>query len=150
MPSALPAVMDALIAGAGGALPNIQVEDGFGISGEPGDFLMLGADDPDNEDAAAAFEVQQSRLAMGGARLEEGTIFCVALSWNGDGNQKAARDACFDTVAGVEDYLRANNTLGGLVLKVEFVDLAAQGKQAQGDTGAACWLPFAIAYQAQV
>jgi hypothetical protein len=142
--------MDALIDGFTTALPDLNVLDGFGLSGDPGDFLMVGADDPDNEDAASAFEIRQTRMAMGGSRLEEGAVFCIALSWNGDGDQKAARDACFDTITAVEDYLRDNDQLGGVVLKADFVDLAAQGQQAQGDTGAACWLPFAIAYQAQV
>ena len=46
------------------------------------------------------------------ARDQTGSVTCAALSWNGDADQKAARDAAYAVVAAVEDLLRTDPTLG--------------------------------------
>lgn len=153
MSSALPGVIDALVTLSRTALPSLQVYDGIGISDDPGDFLMVGVEDPDIEGAAFSADVQQERLAMSTAapRREAGTVTCCALSWNGDGDQKAARDAAFATVAAVETILRSTSpTLGvSTVLKTELGDRITVS-QAQGDTGASCMAIFSVAYLAHI
>jgi hypothetical protein len=138
MASALPDVVDALIDLASTALPSLRVFDGIGASNDPGDFLMVGVEDPDIDRAAFSAEVSQT----------------CALSWNGDSSdagQKAARDAAFETVAAVETILRTTAPTLDLdeVLKTEFGDRLTVS-QAQGDTGASCMVIFSVAYLARV
>jgi hypothetical protein len=149
--SALPAVIDALVTLATAALPSVTVIDGVGISGSPGDYLMIGVDDPDADRPATAGDVQQVRATMSGARDETGTVTCCAYSWNGNGDQKAARDAAFATVAAVENILRTTSpTLGvSAVLKTEFGDRTTVS-QAQTETGTDCLVIFSVAYLARI
>lgn len=153
MVSALPDVIDALVTLSAAALPSVRVYDGIGVSDDPGDFLMVGVEDPDIDGAAFSAEVEQSRLAMGGSQQEAGTVTCCALSWTGDSTdvgQKAARDAAFTTVAAVETILRTTApTLDvAAVSKTEFGDRLTVS-QAQDATGASCMVIFSVAYLAQ-
>lgn len=110
--SLIPAVIDALVAAAQTAMPNVSVRDGFTVTGDSGDFLMVGADDPDSDTAADSASSQQAWAhANHMARDDNGEINCVALSWSGDSDQKAVRDAAYAIVAGIENVLRANPTL---------------------------------------
>lgn len=150
--SALPAVIDALVTLSREALPALEVYDGIGVSDDPGDFLMVGVEDPDIEGAAFSADVEQERADMGGGRLETGTVTCCALSWRGSADQKAARDAAFATVAAVENILRteATKTLGvSAVLKTEFGDRLTLS-QAQDTSGASCMVIFSVAYLARI
>jgi hypothetical protein len=152
--SALPDVIDALVTLSTTALPSVSVHDGIGVSGDPGDFLMIGVEDPDIEGAAFSADVEQVRADMGGGRHETGTITCCALSWNGDSTnagQKAARDAAFASVAAVETILRTTSpTLGvSSVLKTEFGDRITVS-QAQDASGASCMVIFSVAYLARI
>jgi hypothetical protein len=152
--SALPDVIDALVTLADTALSSVNVYDGIGVSDDPGDFLMIGVEDPDIEGAAFSADVEQVRATMSGARDETGTITCCALSWNGDSTnagQKAARDSAFASVAAVEDILRTTSpTLGvASVLKTEMGDRITVS-QAQDATGASCMVIFSVAYLARI
>lgn len=106
--SIIPALIDALVSQATAALPSVQVFDGYGITDDPGDFLMIGVDDPDSPNSANSANAQQRAATAGTSRSrdEEGTVTCVALSWNGNANQKAARDGAFAIVAAVENFIR--------------------------------------------
>ncbi len=152
--SALPAATDALVTLSTAALPSVQVLDGGGVAGDPGDYLMIGVDNPDSEDAASSANVQQVRATMGGARDEAGEITCCAYSWNGDsGNaaQKAARDAAFATVEAVAAILRTTApTLGlSVVLKTEFGE-RMDVSQAPTTKGTDCLIIFSVAYLARI
>jgi hypothetical protein len=148
--SAVPALIDAMVATFDAAL-SANVYDGYGNSDDPGDFLMVGIDDPDSDDwADAATTKQDWANANYTARSEEGDIICAALSWNGDGNQKAARDAVYATQAAVETALRANPSLGvSSVLWTSF-GTDASYRQIQGQHGAASLLIFRIFFRAQL
>lgn len=154
MASALPDVIDALVELSGAALPSLRVFDGIGVTDDPGDFLMVGVEDPDIDGAAFSADVQQVRADMGGGRHETGTVTCCALSWTGDSTdagQKAARDAAFATVAAVETVLRTTAPTLDVdeVLKTEFGDRLTVS-QAQDATGASCMVIFAVAYLARI
>lgn len=149
--SVVPALVDALVTQATAELPDIQVYDGFGISEDPGDFLMIGVEDPDNENAAFSADWSQSWAGLGNhARDEEGTITCAALSWNGDANQKAARDGVFATLAALETLLREDPTLG--VITTGWVQMGGslQLSQAQSEAGADALLVFQVHFKARI
>lgn len=149
--SALPQVIDALVSLSGAAMGSTKVRDGLGVIGDPGDYLMVGVEDPDIEGAAFSADVNQSRATMSGARDEQGTVTCCALSWNGNADQKAARDAAFATVTAVENIVRTTSpTLGvSVVLKTEFGDRLTVS-QAQDESGASCMVIFSVAYLARL
>jgi hypothetical protein len=150
--SVVPALIDALVAQATTALPSTLVFDGIGVTDDPGDFLMIGVEDPDIEGAAFSADTKQDWAAVGtGApRDEQGDITCVALSWNGDGNPKAARDGAYAIAAAVEDLLRANASLGVSGLLWTSFGTSSQLSQAQGEGGASALLVFRINFRARI
>lgn len=150
--SVIPDLIDALVAAATTALPSVNVTDGIGVTDDPGDFLMIGVEDPDIEGAAFSADTRQDWAAVGtGApRDESGEITCVALSWNGDGNAKAARDGAYAITAEVEDLLRADPDLGVSALLWTGFGSSSQLSQAQGDGGASALLVFRINFRARI
>ncbi len=149
--SVVPALIDALVSAADAALTSVQVFDGFGVTEDPGDFLMIGVEDPDSRDAAFSADTRQSWAnANYTARDEEGDIVCAALSWNGDDNQKAARDAVYATAAALENLLRANADLDvDGVLWTSFGS-SSQLTQARDGSGALALLVFRIHFRARL
>lgn len=153
--SATPNVIDALVAAMTTALPNATVSDGFSLTQNPGDYLMIGVDAPETASPSRTAQTAQSAatLSTNRTRDETGTITLAAISWNGDGNQKAARDAAYASVAAVENYLRATPTLG---LVPTYQTLIAEiGRnmalsQAQSDIGADAIVIFDVAFKARI
>lgn len=150
--SAIPDVITALVAAAKAALSTVTVYDGFGVSEDPGDFLMVGVDDPDRPDAAFAGSSRQGWATTGaqGARDEEGDITCAALSWNGNGDQQSARTAAFATCAAVETLLRTNPTLGVSSLLWTSYGTDTQLSQSQDNNGALALVVFRVAFRARL
>lgn len=149
--SAVPAVIDALFTAADAALATVTVYDGFGVSDDAGDFLMIGVEDPDSQDAATSADAEQSWAnADGTARDETGTVTCAALSWNGDADQKAARDAVYAITAAVEDLLRADPSLGIATVLWTSFGTSQQLTQAQDEQGALALLVFRIQFRARI
>ena len=152
--SVVPALIDALVTQLTAALPNVLVIDGVGVTENPGDFLMIGVEDPDQESAAFSADVRQSWAGLGAkARDEEGEITCAALAWTGNSDptaQKAARDAAYAILATVENTLRTTPTLG--VAGVRWVSFGTQLtlSQAQGTAGADALVVFRINFQARI
>lgn len=149
--SAWPAVVDALIAKATAALPGVRVFDAFGDSDDPGDFLMVGSNNADESGDVNAGEFPQDWAnANHTARDEDGVVNCFALSWNGDGNQKAARDSVFATCEAVAALCRADPSLG--VPQLLWSSFGTRGTPSQGvDTqGALCAVEFQVSYKARI
>lgn len=149
--SAVPAVVDALVGAADAALVDVAVYDGYGVSDDPGDFLMVGVEDPDSDTFATSANTTQQWPHIGHTvRDETGDITCSALSWNGDADQKAARDAVYATTAQLEDLLRTDPTLGlGPLVRVEF-GTTSELTQRQASDGAMAMLMFRIHFQARI
>lgn len=148
----LPAVIDALVTKAKANLASVNVYDGFGVTADPGtDYVMVGVDDPDANDAGAAAEVQQGWAnANYTARDEDGVIACAAVSWNGDSDAKAARDSAFATVNAFETFLRSDPTLGlANLLWAEFGSHMSLS-QDQSQAGATALVIFRIHYRARI
>lgn len=152
--SVVPALIDALVTGATAALPDTRVSDGIGATDDPGDFLMVGVEDPDLEGAAYSAEAKQDWAAVGtdAPRDEQGEITCVALSWNGNGPEgaKQARDGAYAIAAAVEDLLRATPALGVPQLLWTGFGSSSQLSQAQGSGGASALLVFRITFRARI
>lgn len=141
----------AALAVPSGSLEGVLVLDGLGVTEDPGDFLMIGADDPDADDNSTAASSQQEWAhANHTARDEVGTVTCVALSWNGDGDQRAARASVKAITAAVEDALRANPSLGLASLLWTSYGESTDLVQAQGEAGAAAQVTFTIAFRARL
>lgn len=149
--SALPALIDALFEGSRAALPNVGVYDGFAVTNDTGDHLFIGVDDPDNQDGASSATTQQAWAnANHTARDESGDVTCAALSWNGDGDMKAARDAAYATCAAVENLLRANPALGVPSLLWTSFGTSQSLTQDQTDDGALALVVFTVSFRARI
>lgn len=150
--SVVPALIDALVLAAEAALPDALVLDGIGVTNDPGDYLMVGVDDPNDPEDIEASTVTQSQMAFGSTRprLEQGVIHMAARSIDGAGNQKAARDAVYAIQEALATALRTTDNLGisgGLTLgngsNLRLV-------QNQDDSGATATLLYDIAFTAQI
>ena len=152
--SVVPKIVDALVAQADAALASVNVFDGFGTSGEPGDFLMVGVDDPDGLGSTFSADASQSAATMGNPRRrdESGAVTCVALSWNGNTDQKAARDAAFATVAAVETFLRLDPSLGVTAAGLVVVEMGDNLRlmQNQDESGAEAAVIFEVRFRARL
>lgn len=151
--SAVPALIDALVAQTSAALPNALVFDGQGVTDNPGDFLMIGVDDPNTTDFAHSSDSQQDPATMATTRPrdEKGSIYCSALSWNGAGDVKAARDAAYATTEVVASICRG----GGANLGMNNVRALVYGANKsdahmQADTGAIWIVSFSISFIARI
>lgn len=152
--SAVPALIDALVAAAKTALePEVIVYDGMDVSDDPGDFLMIGVDDPDSDALSNSAESEQEWATVGQdlSRNERGTITCAALSWTGEskrGAQKIVRDRAYAITAKVEDILRADPKLGVPTLLWTEFGGNSNLLQGQDQQGAQALIVFQIGFRA--
>lgn len=152
--SVVPALIDALVDRCDAAITAASVYDGYGVTDEPGNFLMIGVEDPDSQDSASSSDASQDVATMGTnrSRDERGTVSCVALSWNGNGDQKDARDKVYATTAAVESLLRATPDLGitGYALVVTGFGADQRLMQNQDDSGAEAAVFFTVRFRARL
>lgn len=153
--SAVPNVIGALVTLAAASLPNIIVSDGYAITDSPGDFLMVGVEDPETVTLARSAQASQSAatLSSNRSRDETGTITLAALSWNGDDDLQAARTTAYGIVAAVENLLRSNPSLGLVPTFAYMVAEMGQNmtlSQAQTDVGASVLVVFDIAFKTRL
>ena len=141
-------VIDALYGRCANELDEVFVLDGPGPSNDPGDYLAIGATDPESTSMTSAAEGEDDWAGVGDAAARESrsTLTCVAYSWNGDGDQKAARDAVWRLRADVCAMVRADKSLG--VPGVLWLNSSRFSfDQNQGDFGAEARLVFVIEIQ---
>lgn len=134
-------------------LPNVEVYDGFGLSDDPGDFVMVGVEDPDMQGAETSADVTQEWAGLGaGSRYEAGTVTCAALSWNGNADQKEARTRVGEITANIENLLREDPNLGGTVPGLQWTGYGTRLRlvQDQNDGGAMALVVFEIAFKAKI
>jgi hypothetical protein len=144
-------LIDVLVAQLGAEL-SVNVMDGYGITDDPGDFLMVGVEDPDSDRATSA-EAKQEWAGLGARmRYEEGTVTCIAMSWNGDADLSAARAAAKATTVAVENHLRADPNLGGSVDGLMWVGYGTRTEliQLQATDGACVMCVFDVAFKARI
>ena len=149
--SAIPAVIDYLVATLTAALPDVQVLDGPGLSDESvSDLLFIGVDDPDGNSAPTSAEATSDWSALGARqRREDIVVHCAAVSWSGDDVVKVVRDAAFGTVGAVERAIVADPTLGGAVQYATFGGVSAV-RQNTSTEGVEAWALFTVQARARL
>lgn len=148
--SVIPDLIDAMVGTFSGLLPDVTVSDGYPITNNPGTYLFVGVDDPtDRTPALSASATQEWPLATPTARNEDGDVTLSAESWNGEADQKRARDEVFAVAGAIQDRLRQSKTLGVPgVMWLSFTDLRLE--QAQSEVGAGARLVFRVHFKARI
>lgn len=149
--SAIPDVIDYLVTTLTAALPDVTVIDGPGITDASAEnWLFVGVDDPDSESAPTSAEATSDWSTLGARqRREDIVVHCAAISYSGDDVIKTVRDAAFVTVAGVEQAIVTDPTLGGAVLYATFGGVGAV-RQNTNDQGVEAWALFTVAARARL
>lgn len=159
--SVVPDLIDALVGLATASLPDLTVLDSFGAApgqddtGTTGDFLMIGAEDPDDTGLSVAVTTEETPGPFGTNRPrdEVGEVVLVALSWNGDMDQKAARDAVYSTAAAIADLCRTDQNVPHLnVTGLLWTGYGSRSelKQNQSDQAAIAQLTFRLSFRARI
>lgn len=145
-------VIDALYAKFDAALPGIVVSDGFAVTQDPGSYLMVGIEDPETTGLPVAATSRQQWATLGDRQRDDnGAVWCVAESWNGDANQKAARVALKTTLDAAASVVNADPTLGGVTgLLWAGYGVTSNLMQAQNENGAIARMSFQIAYRTRI
>lgn len=159
--SAVPGVIDYLVARATAALPDATVFDGPQAAKSVlaiEEILWVGHD-PMNPSGVAAEAVQSWPVEgdAGRTKDEDGTVTCTARHWSGDTTIKVHRDATAAIVAAVELLLRGlpqlggpgDMSMGGLLLWSS-VNADMQWYQRQLPNGAQVTCVFRIVYKARL
>jgi hypothetical protein len=150
--SVVPSLIDALVAQAVTSLPGALIFDGGGITDDPGDYLMIGVSDPDDDGEPEAADVTQQQMAFGSTRprRETGSVHIAARSIAGDGVQKTARDAVYAMQEALATALRTTDNLGvaGILSLGNGSNLRLL--QTQNESGAVATLLYDIAFDAQI
>ena len=130
-------------------LVDVTVCDGPPRVNDPGAYLFVGVDNPDDESGIGASGTQSWPLATNTAREDAGEVWLAAYADNGDGLIKPARDEATAVMAAVQDRVRANLTLGVPgVLWLKFDDYSYRPMQTSN--GAAVVLLFRVTYTARI
>jgi hypothetical protein len=150
MTSAIGTVLTALVAAfsAQPALAGVEVIDGASAEA-PGavDLVLVGHDASPDGDAEIGVEQEWADLAAT-SRYERGSVPCTVLSQSGDVDIPGRRARAMELLAACETALRADRTLGGLVMVAQ-VSTAGAHQYLNGD-GTAVVVPFTVTYMAQV
>lgn len=142
-------VIDALVEQLPAVLADVEVCDGAPLTNEPGTYLFVGVDDPDTTSSMGAAGVQSWPTSGFADREDEGDIFLAAFAEDGSGDLRSARDESNRAMLGVQDYVRANPTLGiPGVLWLSFSDYSY--RPTQDGEGAAVLLFFRLHYTARI
>lgn len=150
--STIPAVIDALIASFGTALGTSNVMDGPGVTDDTlTDYVLVGVADPDADSVAEAATSQQSWAWLGHQMRDETVVVhCVAVSWNGDGVAKTARDSVFSMVATVTTAIQNDPTYGvSGALYVQGVTSMSL-HQLSDENGTIAFLPFDVTVRSRI
>lgn len=149
---AYPVVYAALLSTAGTAFgATLRVVDGFDISDDPGDVMLLGVPSITDVNAITAGSFTQDPATLGTTRPrdETGTINGVVFAWNGDGNAATARSTAFGYLATLNAALRATPKLG-TSLAYLVAQLSAGDVLEDKQDGANCAVSFTVAYKARI
>lgn len=153
MATAYPTVYAAVVSTATVALSGtVRVVDGFDLSAETGDVVLIGVPNPADENAISAGSFEQDAATFSrapGTRRETGTVNGFALAVNGQGDQVAARTTAFSYVDSLADSLRSDPSLG--VNTFPLVAQLSSGDVSEDQVdGATCAVSFTVSYTAFV
>lgn len=158
--TAAPDVMVALYTGLnagkgqpGGVASNVTIQYGAWRPTNVSNFLMIGADDPDESIVQGAVTNQGWAHSTGTARDDEGDVICCAMAWNGDQGDVGAKKALDDAVAiatAVGTFCLADYTLGLAELSWALFGGQLGIQFRQEDSGVTAVLTFRIHYKARI
>lgn len=143
-------LIDAMVAdfSALPALADVTVCDGPPRVNDPGTYLFVGIDNPDDDSGTGASGTQTWPLGTYTYCEDAGEVWMAAYADNGDGDMKAARDACTAALEAVRDRLLANRTMG--VANVQWITLDTYSyRPMQTGSGAAVALFFRLTFSAR-
>lgn len=131
------------------ALTGVTVADGAQVTSDASnDWLFVGfnGDAPDEYNEGAAG--QQSLMAFAKVKGDDGRITCALVSRNGDTDIPAIRARVNGFLSSAEAAVRADMTLGGLVMHAYVSDYRYSPVQTQ--QGAKVRVVFTVTYKAQI
>lgn len=129
-----------------------QVYDGYGSTDNPGDFVMVGIEDPDGDKGASA-ETQQKFVDIGGlSREESGSITCVVVSWNGNNSLSEARGKVKAITQVIENTLRSSPNFGNAIPGLLWIGYGSrtQVTQMQAKGSALVMQVFDVQFKARI
>lgn len=151
-PSSVPGAIDALVTTWTNALsPGVLVLDGPGTRDDAAQrIVFVGVEDPDVDGATQSVTGAQKWATTGYTRDETFDIHCTALAWNGEGDQKAARDNAFALLQTLVDTLLSDSTFGapGVLYAPGITSFGLT--QNQDSQGAEAQLHFAVTFRARI
>lgn len=130
-------------------LDGVEVVDGPQANSEAANewlFVAFDGDAPDEGNEAASAE--QSWMAFAKTKQESAEVTCAVVARRGDTDIVSARARAYDILSDAEDSLRADLTLGGVVMNSwisahQYIPVITQG-------GAKVRVVFTVTYQAQL
>lgn len=149
--SRTPAIIDALVTACRAALTNVLVTDGKGVTLNPGDYLMVGVDDPEADGMREASDSRHTWSGLGNhARDQEGDLWFVAGSVDGGNDAKVARDAAYAVMAEVEDIVRTDPTVSAVISSGWALTSSERLTQGQTNKGAHARVAFQIHFKTRL
>lgn len=131
-------------------LTGVQVADGPQANSDPSPkWLFVGSDGGEPTEFMESANAQQSWLAFGKIKREDGLVTCAAVAVRGDTNIAGARADALGIVSAAEDALRTDLSLGGVVSLQTYLS-SHQLFVKQTDHGAVARVVFTVTYQAQL
>lgn len=148
--SSIPAALDALVALAERAWPDVQVLDGGPTVEVKDDVIAIGYSGSVSEpDVRSTMTVEQ--LAMEPDR-ESYDVMCMASAWRGDAHRdrkpdsRTVRMRAFELLAGIRDELAKNSRLDGAVMMARMSTLDVVLDQTKA--GPVCTIRFVVHVEA--
>lgn len=150
--AAFPSVVDAVFARAEAVVtPAARVVRGRDVSDTPGDVVLVGIQDVEDQGWTQAGSFRQSMQTFGGGREEVGTVNGLILSNSGTTDQTISTSAAFGYLELLEADVRDDPTLGltGFDYVVAEMD-SGEIRELQSEYGASTVLPFVITYKIRI
>ena len=144
--STIPAALDALVALAERAHPDVQVLDGGPTVEVKDDVIAIGYSGSENQpDVQSTLTREQLELEPD---LERYDVMCMASAWRGDAHRDGKPDArtvrvrAFELLAGFRDELARDSRLGGVVMLAWLSTLEVVADQTK--KGPVCTIRFQV------
>ncbi|GAA4221534.1 hypothetical protein FHR32_005129 [Streptosporangium album] len=144
--STIPAALDALVAAAERAWPDVQVLDGGPTTEVSDDVIAIGySGNAAESDVRNTLTSEQLDLQPD---LERYDVLCMASAWRGDARRDGKPDArttrlrAFELLAGIRRELAEDSRLGGVVMmaRLSTLDMVAD----QTNAGPVCTIRFVV------
>ncbi|WP_433520142.1 hypothetical protein ACQP2T_63420 (plasmid) [Nonomuraea sp. CA-143628] len=144
--STIPAALDALVALAERAHPDVQVLDGGPTVEVRDDVIAIGySGSPSEADVRSTLSREQLDMEPD---LERYDVMCMASAWRGDAHRggkpdsQTVRARAFELLAGLRNELADDSRLGGTVMmaRLSTLDVVAD----QTNAGPVCTIRFVV------